>query len=437
MRKVVKKGSIIEDRIYIGNYEIYRKTTSGTLNVERETLHIADDKQRIAQIDSDITTTTTRYQLSDHLGSASVELDENADIISYEEYYPFGSTSYRNGRNEVDVSLKRYKYVMKELDNETGLYYYGARYYASWLGRFIAIDPKQHSYQHLTPYNYVANSPLNNTDPDGMDIIPTSDEAGNKTKEAIDRILIYDEISNLFQYESYGEIRTETRNDIEYKGAGKIKTASKKEFRKTLIENQKKIDGLKLTDREKEDITTLTYAFYIASNLEEPVLIDFKKEYDVNSIVALQQIGPDYNRGVFAIDVFESGNAAEAGRQEIILPLDDASGAKSTIINNYNSGKEESFSRPRYKGKVVETTIDFTETKDRDEYFVHELLGEYIGSVKYKRGEEYPRRGRSIEPIQIQNVYRRLHKQGWRTGIMHGSHDKNQNEIPRYFKLKF
>jgi len=43
--------------------------------------------QKIAQIDSDSTTTTIRYQLSDHLGSASLELDENADIISYEEYY--------------------------------------------------------------------------------------------------------------------------------------------------------------------------------------------------------------------------------------------------------------------------------------------------------------------------------------------------------------
>ena len=120
VRKVVIKnnGSIVEDRIYVGDYEIYRKTTNENLNVERETLHINDDKQRIAQIDSDSSTTTVRYQLSDHLGSASLELDENAEIISYEEYYPFGTTSYRSGRSESDVSMKRYKYVMKELDNE-------------------------------------------------------------------------------------------------------------------------------------------------------------------------------------------------------------------------------------------------------------------------------------------------------------------------------
>jgi len=60
---------------------------------------------------------------------------------------------------------------MKELDNETGLYYYGMRYHASWLGKFISPDPKFHNYPHLTPYNYVANNPLNNIDTDGMDIL--------------------------------------------------------------------------------------------------------------------------------------------------------------------------------------------------------------------------------------------------------------------------
>ncbi len=109
---------------------MYRKTTNGTLNIERKTLNIMDNKQKIAQIDSSSTNITIRYQLSNHLGSAALELDENAEIISYEEYYPFGSTSYKSGCSESEVSQKRYKYVMKELDNETGLYYYGARYYA-------------------------------------------------------------------------------------------------------------------------------------------------------------------------------------------------------------------------------------------------------------------------------------------------------------------
>ena len=135
------------------------------MDTERETLHISDDKQRIATIDGNL----VRYQLSDHLGSASVELDQYADIISYEEYYPFGSTSYRNGRNEVDVSLKRYKYVMKELDNETGLYYYGMRYYASWICRFVSVDPLQHEYPYYTPFQYAGNKPISFIDLDGAE----------------------------------------------------------------------------------------------------------------------------------------------------------------------------------------------------------------------------------------------------------------------------
>ena len=64
----------------------------------------------------------TRYQYDNHLGSACLELDEHADTISYEEYHPFGTTSYRAGRLDTEVALKRYKYCGKEWDEETGLF---------------------------------------------------------------------------------------------------------------------------------------------------------------------------------------------------------------------------------------------------------------------------------------------------------------------------
>jgi len=48
---------------------------------------------------------------------------------------------YRAGRSETEVSQKRYKYCGKERDDESGLYYYGDRYYAAWLGRFVSVDP--------------------------------------------------------------------------------------------------------------------------------------------------------------------------------------------------------------------------------------------------------------------------------------------------------
>ena len=169
VRKVVIKSGIVENRFYIGDYELYTKT--GTGYAERTTLHINDDKQKVALIDFDEvnSTKTVRYQLTNHLGSASVELNETGEIISYEEYRPFGTTSYRSGRSEVEVSLKRYKYVFKELDNETGLYYYGMRYYASWIARFISVDPLQFEYPIYTPFQYAGNKPISYIDLDGAE----------------------------------------------------------------------------------------------------------------------------------------------------------------------------------------------------------------------------------------------------------------------------
>jgi RHS repeat-associated protein len=148
------------------------------LETERTTVNISDDKKKIATaetltIDQGSLTVNPvaviRYQYDNHLGSASLELDETADIISYEEYHPFGTTSYRSGRTETETSQKRYKYVGKERDEETGLYYYGFRYYAAWLCRFISVDPLQFEYPHYTPFQYAGNKPITYIDLDGLE----------------------------------------------------------------------------------------------------------------------------------------------------------------------------------------------------------------------------------------------------------------------------
>lgn len=105
---------------------------------------------------------STTYQLSNHLGSVNFRLDSNGAIVDREEYYPFGDSSVRTW------GAKRYRYVGKEKDAESGLYYYGARYYAAWTGRFISVDPLAWDYAMLTPYNYASNRPINHLDIDGM-----------------------------------------------------------------------------------------------------------------------------------------------------------------------------------------------------------------------------------------------------------------------------
>ncbi len=137
------------ERIYLGGFEIFRtyQENSDIVDLERETLHIMDDRQRIALVetrtrgDEASPQQLLRYQLNNHLGSSSLELDDSAAVISYEEYYPYGGSSYQAVDKAIKVAAKRYRYTGKERDDETGLYYYGARYYAAWLGRWVSCDP--------------------------------------------------------------------------------------------------------------------------------------------------------------------------------------------------------------------------------------------------------------------------------------------------------
>jgi RHS repeat-associated protein len=147
------------------------------LDYERTTLNISDDEKVFVRVEQKTgENEVVRYQYDNHLGSASLELDDTGQIISYEEYHPFGTTSYRSGRSETEVSLKRYKYCGKERDEETGLYYYGMRYYAVWLCRFVSVDPLQFKYPELTPYACCLNNPLRYIDPDGRDVWEINDD---------------------------------------------------------------------------------------------------------------------------------------------------------------------------------------------------------------------------------------------------------------------
>jgi insecticidal toxin complex protein TccC len=105
-----------------------------------------------------------RYSLDDHLGSCALELDQQAQVISQEGYYPFGATAWYARSNEVDVDYKTIRYSGKEMD-DSGLYYYGARYYAPWLQRWVSADSSQAD--GLNRYAYVQNNPMRYVDPDG------------------------------------------------------------------------------------------------------------------------------------------------------------------------------------------------------------------------------------------------------------------------------
>ncbi len=106
-----------------------------------------------------------RYTVDDHLGSATLELDDVGDVISHEGYYPYGGTAWWAARSELDARDKTMRYSGKERD-ATGLYYYGYRYYAPWLCRWINPDPAG-DIDGPNLFSMVANSPVTFRDAGG------------------------------------------------------------------------------------------------------------------------------------------------------------------------------------------------------------------------------------------------------------------------------
>jgi RHS repeat-associated protein len=177
VRKVWEKtGTLVDERIYLPGCEIFRRHSDGSVQVERKLLHVLDGAHRIALVERKTidlpgappAPTSIRYQYENHLGSSSLECDEAGSIISYEEYYPFGNTSYQGGRSAAEASLKRYRFLARERDEETGLYYCGARYYAPWLGRWISCDPSG-LVDGPNVYVYSRDNPIVLVDPGGTD----------------------------------------------------------------------------------------------------------------------------------------------------------------------------------------------------------------------------------------------------------------------------
>ena len=127
------------------------------------------------------------YYQGDHLGSSAYLTDEAGAITQTLNYLPYGE-DWVDVHNNPNY-LSRYKYNGKEKDPESGLHYYGARYYDSDISQWLSIDPMADKYPSLSPYNYCADNPVNIIDPDGRDIDPKSrEEWENQKNEVMKRI---------------------------------------------------------------------------------------------------------------------------------------------------------------------------------------------------------------------------------------------------------
>ncbi|WP_191631521.1 RHS repeat-associated core domain-containing protein [Pandoraea sputorum] len=110
-----------------------------------------------------------RYLLSDLAGSIGLELDEDAQRISVEGYFPFGGTAWRAARSTIEADYRTVRYSGRTRD-ATGLYDYGQRYYAPWLHRWIHPDPAG-NVDGLNRFRFAMNSPMTMSDSTGMQAV--------------------------------------------------------------------------------------------------------------------------------------------------------------------------------------------------------------------------------------------------------------------------
>jgi len=133
-----------------------------------------------------------RLYHTDHLGSTALVTDIDGEVTQHVAYIPYGEifVEQRNGSWNTP-----YLFNAKELDEETGLYYYGARYLDPTNVTWMSVDPLFEKYVGMTPYGYCAGNPVRLVDPDGRDAkITINEEQGTITVTS--NIIIYGSLAN-------------------------------------------------------------------------------------------------------------------------------------------------------------------------------------------------------------------------------------------------
>ena len=110
----------------------------------------------------------TAINYPDHLGSSSYITNLDGEVSQHIEYVPFGEVFIEERNNTWNTP---YLFNAKEFDEETGMYYYGAKYYEPRLSLWMSVDPLEEKYYNSSSYAYCNNNPIRFIDPDGRKLL--------------------------------------------------------------------------------------------------------------------------------------------------------------------------------------------------------------------------------------------------------------------------
>ena len=192
LRTVHKIGSTTTTTDYCGNV-IYENGTQKLLLTEEGYINLTGTQQY-------------HYYLKDHQGNNRVVINQSGTVEETNHYYPFGGVFGTTGNTQP------YKYNGKELDTKKGLnwYDYGARHYDAALGRFTTNDRFAEKYYSMSPYQYVANNPVNNIDVNGDTIVVNPNPNG-----LIDNVKMFFGFDTKYQKDVKADLQQLKKDDKE------------------------------------------------------------------------------------------------------------------------------------------------------------------------------------------------------------------------------
>ena len=278
------------------------------------------------------------YYHPDHLGSSSYITNLDGEVAQHIEYVPFGEVFIEERNNTWNTP---YLFNAKEFDEETGMYYYGARYYEPRLSLWMSVDRFAEKYPATSGYNYAINNPVRYIDINGDSIRVSSEnrELFNKTLKDV-----FGEFSSKFSYTQSDMLVFSGKN----KGMGKAQ-------RKVFNRLKEVMYSKTITNIQYGKDTQITDRYGNKSS--------FKAESGGGAATLLASENENYNQNFIVIDpnktIGETMEVTDAYYKEPIDPQNGARFKKVTFQTNQTDLTFHEIGYVVYEGKGQHKVLDF------------------------------------------------------------------------------